>query len=329
MKQIHINELLIMSRKALVIGCTGQDGSYLMKYLLGKGYKVLGTSRSTQKDNYNHKRLGINGQFPIIKIDPANFYEVRELLLQENPNEVYNFSAQSSVGQSFKHPIETQKSISLVTISILEACKSIDFEGTVFFAGSSEIYGNTIKPASIDSAINPKSPYAIAKIESMQLVRLYREIYNLKVVTGVLFPHESSLRNERFVTHKIITGAINCLKNKSHKFKIGNLNIERDWGWAEEYIEGIYLITTSKLMKDQIICTGQSTSLKLFIEKVFQKLSLNWQDHVVIDKHLFRARDINKSLGNPLDMYKDLNWQADIQIDEIIDRLIESKSKAL
>ena len=167
MNQIRIDELLIMSRKALVIGCTGQDGSYLMKYLLETGYEILGTSRSTQKNNCNHIRLGINGQFPIIQIDPANFEALRDLLLKENPCEVYNFSAQSSVGKSFTHPIETQKSISLVTLSILEACKSINFEGKVFFAGSSEIYGNTIEPASINSAIDPKNPYAIAKIESM------------------------------------------------------------------------------------------------------------------------------------------------------------------
>ncbi len=325
MKQIRAPELLIMRAKALVIGCSGQDGSYLIKYLLSKNYDVIGTSRFHRRSYPNHDVLKINDKFVIKEIDPTNLDSLKKLFLKENPDQIYNFSAQSSVGFSFVNPIETQKSIAEVTVNILEACREIDFKGKVFFAGSSEVYGVTKIPATINSVINPQSPYGIAKVESMLLVKLYREIYNLNVITGVLFPHESPLRSKNFITHKIINGAIECSKNKHHKIHIGNLNIERDWGWAEEFIEGIHLMITSDLQKDQIICTGKSTKLSEFIEKSFKKLNLNWKDHIVIEKRLFRGKDISKSVGDPRKMFEELNWRANIKIDDIIEKLINSK----
>ena len=327
MKQIRTPELLIMRAKALVIGCSGQDGSYLIKYLLSKDYEVIGTSRVTRSSHPNHNELKINDKFVVKELDPLSLENLKYLFIKESPNQIYNFSAQSSVGLSFTNPIETQKSISEVTVNILEACRQIDFKGKVFFAGSSEIYGVTNIPATINSIINPQSPYAIAKVESMFLVKLYREIYKLNVVTGVLFPHESPLRNQNFITHKIINGAIKCLQNKHHKIQIGNLNIERDWGWAEEYIEGIHRMMISKSIKDQIICTGKATKLSEFIGKAFKKLNLNWQDHIVLNKNLLRSKDISKSVGSPDKMFEELNWKANIGIEEIIDRLIESKLK--
>ena len=314
-----------MGPKALVIGCSGQDGSYLCKHLLDQGEKVVGTSRSNNFSFKNHLSLGINEKFPIKTINLFDLGELKKLLIQENPSHIYNFSAQSSVGYSFSNPIETQKSISLVTINLLEACRQIAYEGNIFFAGSSEVYGNTKIAAKVESPFDPKNPYAIAKVESMSLVKLYREIYNLRAATGVLFPHESPLRNENFIIHKIIAGAVQCSIDKSHKITIGNINIERDWGWAEDYIKGIYKMNHLKRFKDQIICTGESTKLEEFINITFNKLNLNWKEHVNIDKSLFRGKDINKSIGDPSQMFIDSNWKTTIKIDEIIQRLLESK----
>ena len=314
-----------MRSKAIVIGCSGQDGSYLIKYLLSRDYEVVGTSRSKKKIYQNHNDLCINGKFFIKVVDPTNLNELKELISQENACEIYNFSAQSSVGYSFANPIETQQSISLATISILEACKQLNFKGNIFFAGSSEIYGETQHPATVHSKISPKSPYAISKVESFFLVKLYREIYNLNAVTGILFPHESPLRNNKFITQKIISGAIKCSKDKNHKISIGNIEVERDWGWAEEYVEGIYLMTNSQKIQDQIICTGESTKLSDFINITFKKMNLNWKDHIIFDRSLMRGKDIRKSVGNPMQMNKDINWKADLKIEGIIEKLIEKK----
>ena len=314
-----------MQAKALVIGCTGQDGSLLIKYLLNKNYKIIGTSRREQENCLNHKLLKINRRFKVKTVNPLVYDEIENILHKEEPTEIYNLSAQSSVGQSFKKPIETQQSISLSTLNLLEACKNTGFNGRVFFAGSSEIYGNTVSPAKINSIINPQSPYGIAKVESMLLVKNYRKVYNLNVVTGILFPHESPLRNDNFLTHKIICGALKCLKNKNHKVNLGNIKIERDWGWAEDYMEAIHLVNTSTNIKDQIICTGESKKIIDFISITCDKLNLRWEDHFISNKKLYRAMDIDKSIGDPSQMYSDLNWRATLKIEAIIEKLIESK----
>tara|TARA_B100000214_G_scaffold309071_2_gene240584 strand:+ start:794 stop:1750 length:957 start_codon:yes stop_codon:yes gene_type:complete len=314
-----------MRLKALVIGCTGQDGSYMTKFLLEKGYEVVGTSRSNQKNISNHEKLGIKGRFLIKKINLLNFEEIKNLFLKEKPDEVYNFSAQSSVGSSFDFPIETQQSISLITINILEACKKTNFIGSIFFSGSSEMYGETLSAAKTDSEINPQNPYAIAKVESYFLVKLYRESYGLRVVTGILFPHESPLRSTKFVIHKIISAAANSLKDVNYRIKLGNLDIERDWGWAEEYMSAIHLMTNTKTLKDQIICTGKPTKLVDFIDKTFKLLDLNWKDHIKSDKSLFREKDIIRSYGDPSQIYNDLNWKAERDIEFIIQSLLNHK----
>ena len=314
-----------MSLKALVLGCTGQDGSYMTKYLLAKGYEVIGSSRSNKKNHYNHKKLGIDSLFSIKQINLLNFNEIENLLSHEKPDLIYNFSAQSSVGKSFDKPIETLQSISLTTINILEVCKKINFKGAIFFSGSSEIYGETLSGAKIDSEIKPQSPYAIAKVESFLLVKHYRELYGLRAVTGVLFPHESPLRNSDFITQKIISGAVNSLKNKNYKLKIGNLDIERDWGWAEEYMTAIYLMTNTDNYKDQIICTGQTTKLKDFIQLTFNQLGLRWENHIISEQSLFRKRDIKRSFGDPSPIYNELNWKPNIKIEGLIERLLTNK----
>ena len=315
-----------MGPKALVIGCSGQDGSYLCKHLLGNGEQVVGTTRRRDKFTFkNHLLLGINGQFPIKTINLLDLSELKDFLTREKPSYIYNFSAQSSVGHSFSNPIETQQSISLVTINLLEACRQISYTGNIFFAGSSEVYGNTDVAAKVGFPFDPQNPYAIAKVESMSLVKLYREIYNLRAATGVLFPHESPLRNENFIIHKIISGAVECSRDNSHKITIGNINIERDWGWAEEYIEGVHKMNNLEIIKDQIICTGESTNLKEFINITFNKLNLNWKDHIIIDKSLFRGKDIKKSIGDPTQMYIDSDWKPTIKIEQIIQRLLTSK----
>ncbi|WP_269623840.1 GDP-mannose 4,6-dehydratase [Prochlorococcus marinus] len=317
------------SKTALVFGWNGQDGSLISKSLLKKNYKVIGFSRNNLDDTNNCVSRDISKDIQIEKGDLKNYEIISKLIESNQPEEIYNLAAQSSVGKSFTNPITSIEGITNGTLNILEVARQLNYDGRIFFAGSSEIYGETRRGADINYKQNPCSPYGIAKQTSFNLVKLYRELYDINCVTGILFNHESPLRNKNFVTHKIISEAIQCSRNKSHNFKIGNLNISRDWGWAEEYVEAMQLINRAEKPKDHIICTGILTKLELFIETVFLKLDLNWKEHILSDPSLFRKKDIIQSYGNPSDLEKDLRWKAKVHINEIIEKLIEDKINKL
>ncbi len=317
------------NKRSLILGCSGQDGALLSLSLLKQNYDVIGTSRKLKTNKLqkitNHSILGIDKDIRLVNCDITNSDEISNLIEKYKPNEIYNLAAQSSVGKSYEYPQETIKSIVDVTINLLEVCREINYNGNLFFAGSSEVFGNTKRKANINKKQRPVSPYGIAKQTSFNLVKLYRNLHNLKCVTGVLFNHESPLRSEKFVTQKIITEALLCRKNKSHKLRIGNINIARDWGWAEEFVEGFQVMNRTKNLKDQIICTGKSTKLKTFIKIVFKKLNLNWRNHIFVDSEFFRKDEIKQSYGDPKQMKNDLDWKAKVELETIIERLIEFK----
>ena len=316
-----------MGPTSLVIGCSGQDGSLLCKSLLESGQNVVGTSRKNVSEHKNHQKIGIAGELNIKILTMENSSEIVKLLTKIQPDHIYNFSAQSSVGISFQHPYETQQAIVNATSNLLEACRYIQHRGKVFFSGSSEIFGETLQAANLESNINIKNPYAAAKYQSLILARLYKETYGINAITGIFFNHESHLRSEKFVTQKIIHGAIECAKNKKHKLVLGNLEVARDWGWAEDFIEGVQLIMNSDKIEDQIICTGQLTTLKEFIQITFDYLGLNWESHVISDKKFYRKSDIQISYGDPTKLEKDLGWRAKKDIKAIIKKLIDFNLK--
>ena len=311
------------NKTALVLGCKGQDGSLMCKSLLEKNFKVIGLIRSELKDQSNLHKLGIHQEIELKQGDICDYSVVSSLLETHQPEHVYNLAAQSSVGKSFIKPHETLDSTVNGTLNILNVCKDLNFTGRLFFAGSSEMFGHTEYPADIDHIQNPISPYSIGKQASFNLVKLYRKTHNLKCITGILFNHESHLRNEDFVTQKLIKGAIAISsKKRTSLIKLGNISVIRDWGWAPEYIEAIQIIMTSKHPKDYVICTGKPNSLKSFIDKLFRYFNLDWRDHIEIDQKLFRPNEIKKSYGNPSSLYQDLGWKAREDIDSIIKKLI-------
>lgn len=318
-------------KKSLILGCSGQDGSLLSLSLLKQNFEVIGTSRKIKNQQFskiaNHSILGIEKDIKLENCDIKDFEEVRKLIEKYKPDEIYNLAAQSSVGKSYKYPQITLTSIVDVTLNILEVCREIQYDGNVFFAGSSEIFGETKSKANINHLHRPTNPYGIAKQTSYNLVNMYRNSYNLKCVTGILFNHESPLRNDHFVTQKIISEALYCSKHQSHKVRLGNLNVARDWGWAEEYVEGIQLVNRSLDIKDQILCTGKLTKLEDFVRIAFEKLNLNWKNHIISDPEFYRKGEIKYSYGDPYQMKRDLNWEAKLNIDEIITRLLEYKIK--
>jgi len=311
-------------KTALIFGCNGQDGSLLSRSLLKKGYKVIGLSRSNIKPSTNHLKLGIHDNIVRVEGNICEFETIASLIETHHPEEIYNLAGQSSVGESFRKPIETINSIVNGTINILEVIKKTSYSGKVFFAGSGEIFGNTQTPADLNHKQRPLSPYAIAKQTSFNLVKTYREINKLNCCTGVLFNHESHLRGEFFVTKKIINTAKAISKNKNSKLKLGNIDVIRDWGWAPEYVEAMQMMLNTEASNDQIICTGSPISLKIFISKVFSYYNLDWQEYIQIDKKFFRPNEIKQSFGNPEQIYNDLGWKAKVNFDSMIDKIINS-----
>ena len=315
------------TKTALVLGAKGQDGALICKSLLKKNYKVIGISKKNTNESGSQKKLEIEKDVKNMIGDITNYKTIDNLINRYQPDEIYNLAGQSSVGKSYEIPKVTVESIVNGSLNILEVAKSQNYKGRIFFAGSSEIFGHTETPADINHPQHPISPYAFSKQISLKLVRFYRENFNLNCVTGVLFNHESQLRNSNFVTHKIIEGVIKAKKNKSSKIRLGNIQVQRDWGWAEEYVEAMQIILNSPNNKDYVICTGQLTSMIDFINIAYSKFNLNWQDYVSIDESLKRKNEIAKSVGDPIPLSKDLKWKAKLNINEIITKLIEYKIK--
>ena len=255
--------------------------------------------------------------------DLCDFREILELITGFEPDEIYNLAAQSSVGLSFVQPLDTFNSIINGTINLLEVARFAAYSGCIYFAGSSEIFGNTEAPAETTSPRNPRSPYAIAKDASYNAVQLYRQAYGLRCVTGILFNHESPYRSPNFVTRKIVDGAVRCSREKDYRLQLGNLTVARDWGWAEEYIEAMQLIARAPKLVDQVICTGRMETLEYFVFRVFRQLDLDWHDHVQLSDDLHRPSDIQKSVGNPIPMEQAHGWRAQYDVDGVIDRLLD------
>jgi GDPmannose 4,6-dehydratase len=265
-----------MSKHALICGISGQDGAYLAKWLLEKGYTVTGTSRNAVDSPFeNLKRIGIFKRVNVISMDVGNFESVMATIKVVVPDEIYNLAAQSSVGLSFQKPVETLQSIAVGTLHILEAMRLAGCRTRFYSAGTSECFGNAeYAPVTEDTPFNPCSPYAVAKVAAHHLVANYRDAYGIYACTGILFNHESPIRPEHYVSQKIVRTAVRIALGSKEKLHLGNLDINRDWGWAPEYVEAMWLMLQSDTPQDFVIATGQAVSLKYFVEKTFSYLGL-------------------------------------------------------
>lgn len=297
-------------RRALICGVSGQDGAYLAKFLISKGYEVWGTSRDAQINVFSGlKTLGIFDQVKILSMSPVDFRSVMQVITTAQPHEIYNLAGQSSVGLSFEQPLETMESISIGTLNLLEAIRFVDKTIRFYNAGSSECFGDTgAVPADEQTPFHPKSPYAVAKAAATWQVSVYRESYGLFACTGILFNHESPLRPERFVTRKIVAAAYRIAHGSNEKLALGSINIRRDWGWAPEYVEAMWRMLSRDTQEDFIIATGITQSLEEFIVAVFAEAGLDWQSHTVFDNKLRRPSDPFIIQANPAKAIAQLNW---------------------
>lgn len=273
-------------KKVLICGVSGQDGAYLAKLLLDRGYTVCGTSRDAQMSSFkNLVRLGIRDRIKLTSMALTDFRSVLQVLMKVEPDEVYNLAGQSSVGLSFEQPVETLESISVGTLNLLEAIRFTGAPIKFYNAGSSECFGDIGDRAADEmTPFRPRSPYAVAKATAFWEVANYREAYGLFACSGILFNHESPLRPERFVTQKIVAGACRIARGSSEKLHLGNLKIQRDWGWAPEYVEAMYLMLQKEEPDDYAIATGESYKLEDFVARAFAAVDLNWRDWVVTDR---------------------------------------------
>ncbi len=315
--------------KALVCGVSGQDGSYLAKFLLKNGYDVYGTSRDAQASSFrNLKKLGINNDVEVLSLALNDFRSVLQALNRIQPDEIYNLAGQSSVGLSFEQPVETMESITIGTLNFLEAIRFTGRSIKFYNAGSSECLGDTGDTAADENTpFQPRSPYAVAKASAYWTVANYREAYDIFACTGILFNHESPLRPERFVTRKIILSACRIANGSNEKLHLGNIDIMRDWGWAPEYVEGMWLMLQQDKADDYIIATGQTNKLEDFIASAFSTLGLNWKQHVTIDKSLYRPTDIAIGRGNPQKAMAKLGWHAKYHMKDVVKMMIEDEKK--
>ena len=319
-----------MAKTALIFGISGQDGTYLARFLLEKGYEVVGTSRDAQISSFSNLiRLGLRDRVEVESVALNDFRSVLQVLKRIQPDEIYNLAGQTSVGLSFGQPVESFESISIGTLNLLEAIRFLEKPVKIYNAGSSECFGNTQgHPADETTPFYPRSPYAVAKAAAYWQVANYRDAYELFACSGLLFNHESPLRPERFVTRKIVSTACRIAGGSRERLELGNIDIQRDWGWAPEYVEAMWLMLQQEAPDDYVIATGETNKLEDFVHTVFSSLGLDWKEHVAVNQELFRPADILISRADPERAARKLGWRAQYRMRDVAKMMVEGERKA-
>ena len=318
--------------KALITGITGQDGYYLSKFLLEKDYEVHGTIR--RSSTFNTSRIDSliaeyegTEKFKLYYSDLIDSSSLTNLISLIQPDEIYNLAAQSHVAVSFKNPVYTSQT-GLGTLNILEAVKNSKKNIKYYQASSSEMYGGANEEKlNEESIFDPKSPYAASKVFGHNMTKIYRESYGLFCVNGILFNHESPLRGETFVTRKI-SRAVGRISNEIQKsLTLGNLSASRDWGFAGDYVEGMWLMMQYNQPEDWVLSTGETHTVEDFVEIAFTAANLNWSDFVQTDEKFYRPNEVNYLLGDSTKAKTKLNWNPKVSFKELVHMMVESDTK--
>jgi len=310
-------------KKAIITGITGQDGSYLAEFLLSKGYEVHGLIR--RASSFNTSRIDHiyqDSHLPDVKMylhygDLSDSGQLTNLIYNVQPDEIYHLGAQSHVRVSFDMPEFTGDITGLGTARFLEAIRRSGIKTKFYQASSSEMFGSAPPPQNESSPFRPRSPYAAAKVYAYWMVRNYKEAYNMFATNGILFNHESPRRGETFVTRKITRGLVNILAGKEKKIYLGNLDARRDWGYAPEYVEAMWLMLQQDKPEDYVIGTGESHSVKEFLEEAFNYAGLDWKEYVEIDSRYFRPTEVEFLLADASKAKEKLKWNAKVTFNEL------------
>jgi GDPmannose 4,6-dehydratase len=316
-----------LAKRALICGISGQDGAYLAQLLLSKNYHVTGTSRDAQISPFeNLTRLGIRDQVDCVSMALTDFRSTLQVMANVRPDEVYNFAGQSSVALSFQQPVETMASIVTGSLNLLEAIRFIGHDARLYNASSSECFGDTAGRAADETTpFHPRSPYAVAKAAAHWTVVNYREAYGIHALNGILFNHESPLRPQRFVTKKIVATACAIANGSEQTLRLGDLAINRDWGFAPEYVEAIWRMAQLSVPTDLVIATGETNSLQDFVMTAFSAVGLDWRKHVEVDDALRRPYEIMYSAGNPAKAQELIGWRAESTMKDVIARMLAAE----
>jgi GDPmannose 4,6-dehydratase len=317
-----------MQKTAIITGVTGQDGAYLSRLLLERGYRVIGLTRSYNKENLGKLNfLGILEQVEIKEVNLSDLPQLIRLFQQYKPAEVYNLAAQSSVSLSFQQPIGTISFNIISTLNLLEAIKVVDPEIRLYQASSSEMFGHVENlPITEKHALHPLSPYAISKAAAHWTTVNYRESYNMWVGSGILFNHESYLRSPNFFIKKVLRTAVEISHGKQELLEVGNIDIKRDFGYAPAYVEAMWLMLQQEEPDDYIICSGTSLTLRSIIEHVFSLLNIPI-DRLVINPDYYRPTDIVDIFGDNSKARTKLGWQYDRSFLHVIEELLEEENR--
>jgi GDPmannose 4,6-dehydratase len=326
-----------VAKRALVTGITGQDGSYLAELLLAKGYEVHGVIR--RASTFNTSRIAHlytdPHESPALYLHYGDLSEgrvLREILERHRPLEIYNLAAQSHVRVSFDQPEYTADVVGLGTLRILEAVREyVGRSGEpvkVYQAGSSEMYGAAPPPQDEGTSFHPRSPYAVSKVAAHWFARNYREAYGLFVTNGILFNHESPRRGETFVTRKITRAVGRIKEGLQHKLYLGNLDACRDWGFAGDYVEAMWLMLQQDRPDDFVIATGESHSVREFLEAAFGYAELDWRDHVAIDPRYFRPSEVDRLQGDASKARAQLGWAPKVTFKSLVEMMVDHDREA-
>jgi len=315
--------------KALITGITGQDGYYLAKLLIEKGYEVHGTIRRSSTINTDRIDPLISefeevGKLNLHYSDLLDSASLNSLINQIQPDEIYNLAAQSHVAVSFKNPIYTTQTGTLGSVALLEAVRRSNNEIKFYQASSSEMYGGINKEMLNEtSPLIPKSPYAASKVFAHNMTKLYRESYDLFCVNGILFNHESPYRGQTFVTRKITRAVGRIVNNLQSKLTLGNLDASRDWGFAGDYVEGMWLMLQHDTPDDWVLATGETHTVKEFLQKAFEYVDLDWEKYVQTSEKYFRPNEVEHLLGDSTKARKELNWSPKTSFGELVKLMID------
>lgn len=322
-------------KKALITGITGQDGSYLADLLFSKGYHVIGVKRRTSilaTDRIDHVFDDVDKivDFNLVYGNMNDSGQLHRLLSEYKPDEVYNLAAQSHVRVSFDTPQETAEAVGMGTLKLLEAIRNVDPSIKLYQASSSEMFGdNPEAPFNEQSTFMPASPYACSKVFAHNLVRNYRQSYGLHASCGILFNHESPRRGETFVTRKITMAAARIKLGLQDKLFLGNLDAKRDWGYAGDYVEAMWLMLQQENPDDYVIATGETHTVREFLECVFDHAELDVNKHVSIDSRLFRPHEVPLLLGDASKAKQALNWEPKVKFKDLAKLMYDEDLKKL
>lgn len=324
-----------MPKKALITGITGQDGSYLAEFLLDKGYEVHGLIRRSSTFNTDRiEHLYVDPHEPKVNLflhygDLNDGGQLNSLVYNIHPDEIYHLGAQSHVRVSFDMPEFTGDITGLGTIRLLEAIRRSGIKTKFYQASSSEMFGDAPSPQNEDTSFRPRSPYAAAKVYAYWMVRNYRDGYNMFACNGILFNHESPRRGETFVTRKITRAVARIKYGLQDKLYLGNLKAKRDWGYAPDYVEAMWLMLQHETPEDFVIATGESHSVREFLEEAFSYAGLDWQEYVEIDPRYFRPTEVEFLQGDASKANKILGWRPRLDFKELVRTMVDADIKAL